>query len=159
MTDALELSNPGHRVTDPSRLEVGKRKPEGMPDYPHPELDVDSARGMRKEVRTQSSKHTLEGDEEEHADGDDVEGDEPPVYEDLVDHHLGGERSEEGEELQDQRCDHDLGEGPTMACDVGEEPGEAEPALIWLRETRLREHDETPRPFLLELAPWHDRRR
>ena len=102
-----------------------------MPDHPHPEIDVDPAGGVRKEVRPQSSQHALERDEEEHAGGDDVEGDQSTMYEDLVDDHLGGERSEEGEELQDQRCDEDLGEGSTVSCDVGEKPGEAEPALVW----------------------------
>ncbi len=102
VANALQFSNSGHRVPDPARLEVGKRKPESMPDYPHPEVDIDSARRMRKEVGAQAAKHALERDEEEHAGGDDIEGNEAPVHEDLVDHHLGGEWSEEGEELEKQ---------------------------------------------------------
>jgi hypothetical protein len=155
--NTLELSNPGHRVPDSSGLEVGKREPKGMPDHPHPEIDVDPAGGMRKEVCPQSSQHALERDEKEHADGDHVEGDQPMVHEHLVDDDLGGERSQKGEELQDQRGNDDLRERPTVLRDVREKPRKSEPPLVWTGWPRLCQQDETPGPFLLELPPGHNR--
>ena len=65
VADVLQLADARHRIADATRLEIGDRQRQQMPEQPRPKLHVDSVGGVREQIGAQDAEHRLE-----HGDGD-----------------------------------------------------------------------------------------
>ena len=73
-----------------------------------------------------SAQHDLEHRDHDQAEHQHVERAPSLVDQHLVDHHLGEQRDDQGEELKEQRADQRFAEEPAETHDRGDEPGEIE---------------------------------
>ena len=85
-------------------------------------------------------------------DDQDVERREPAMHQHLVDHDLEEDRCDQGEELQEEGGDQDLGQNPAIFVDRLNEPGDVEfPGQVAQRRAPSNQ-DQAPVPTGLEFG-------
>ena len=101
--DVLQFPHPGDGLADPARLEIGQRQAENVAEQAGAQFHVDLAGGVREEVGAQAVERHLEQGDGQQANGDDLQGGQAVVDQDLVHHNLEEQRGHEREHLDEER--------------------------------------------------------
>ena len=125
---------------------------------PGAELDIDAVGGVREDIGAQDGQHSLEQRNDDHTGDHHVERAETLVHQHLVDDDLEDHRRYEGEDLQEERGDHHLGEHPPVFVDRAEEPGDVEALRQVDQRTAARHLHDRAAPSCLELFALEQRR-
>jgi hypothetical protein len=121
-----------------------------MAEDPHSEFDINTVRRVSEEIATEAREDALEDDQRKHSNRDNVQRAEAAMDEDLIDHHLRGERCQQGKELQHERSDDHVRQLDTMASDERQEPRKAEPLCPLAGPAPPGEKHRAARPASLE---------
>ena len=128
--DILQLPHPRDRIPHPARLEVGQRQGDQMAIEAGPQLHVDTAGGVGKDIAAQGSQGHLKGNHHQQPNRNHIQGTEAAVHQHLVHHHLEEERGDQGKELQHQTHHQHFREQFAVLDHGGNKPGEIELAQI-----------------------------
>ena len=124
--DVFQLAHASDRIADAARLEVGQRQVQQVPKQPRAQFDIDATGGVAEDVGAQRGEYALEHHHDDQSDHQDVKGRQATVHQHLVHHHLKEQRTDQGEQLQEQADGEHFADQAAVLDEAGDEPAEIE---------------------------------